>query len=349
MSFAEDPKKLSDAAARTGRRGFIQTIVGLMEHQFAAYGQPEVGIDGAIELRDPSTRAMTGRVVFVQSKAHRGGFDDETAAGFTFRVERRDLDTGCRSADRSCSLSRAPRTTRATGSTSRSTQGTGATRAPSGRLRQGEVRVHTGQQRGPLPHISHTRDAPRRGGAGAREGAARGPGAGRAARRCARGRQPGGLRPARGAWGYFVERSREAGCPPVHLADARARARALRELDDRQGAVDLPAPRRERVSSTTLRLSSTCTGNSGWRSARLRVRAALGPGGRQPARKRLSRCAASICTPRRRPPATSAMLLRRWLMLSCSTGAGTRRSASPTQWRCDVSDSAEAHAGIGRM
>jgi hypothetical protein len=93
MSFAEDPKKLSDAAAfGQAGVGFVQTIVGLMEHQFAAYGQPEVGIDGAIELRDPATRAMTGRVVFVQSKAHRGAFDDETEAEFAFRVLRRDLD-----------------------------------------------------------------------------------------------------------------------------------------------------------------------------------------------------------------------------------------------------------------
>lgn len=93
MSFADDPKKLSDAAAfGQAGVGFIQTIVGLMEHQFAPYGQPEVGIDGAIELRDSRTRAMTGRVVFVQSKAHRGAFDDETEAGFTFRVDRRDLD-----------------------------------------------------------------------------------------------------------------------------------------------------------------------------------------------------------------------------------------------------------------
>jgi hypothetical protein len=93
VSFAEDPKKLSDAAAfGQAGVGFIQTMVGLMEHQFAPYGQPEVGIDGAIELRDPATRAMTGRVVFVQSKAHRGPFDDETEAVFAFRVERRDLD-----------------------------------------------------------------------------------------------------------------------------------------------------------------------------------------------------------------------------------------------------------------
>ncbi len=50
MSFADDPKKLSDAAAfGQAGVGFIQTIVGLMEHQFAPYGQPEVGIDGAIE------------------------------------------------------------------------------------------------------------------------------------------------------------------------------------------------------------------------------------------------------------------------------------------------------------
>jgi hypothetical protein len=93
MSFAEDPKKLSDSAAfAQAGVGFIQLVVGLMEHQFAQYGQPEVGIDGAIELRDPVTRAMTGRVVFVQSKAHRGPFDDETDARFSYRVERRDLD-----------------------------------------------------------------------------------------------------------------------------------------------------------------------------------------------------------------------------------------------------------------
>lgn len=121
MSFADDPKKLSDAAAfGQAGVGFIQTIVGLMEHQFAPYGQPEVGIDGAIEARDSRTRAMTGRVVFVQSKAHRGAFDDETQAEFTFRVDRRDLDYRWRSAGRPWSSSRAPRTTRPT---SRSTSG----------------------------------------------------------------------------------------------------------------------------------------------------------------------------------------------------------------------------------
>lgn len=35
---------------------------------------------------------MTGRVPFVQSKAHRGPFDHEAATSFTYTVERRDLD-----------------------------------------------------------------------------------------------------------------------------------------------------------------------------------------------------------------------------------------------------------------
>lgn len=93
MPHAEDPKLLSDAAA-LGQAGIgvITAKAGLMGHNFHPYGQPEVGIDGAMELRDPTTRAMTGRILFVQSKAHRGPFDDETDTQFSFRVDRRDLD-----------------------------------------------------------------------------------------------------------------------------------------------------------------------------------------------------------------------------------------------------------------
>jgi tetratricopeptide (TPR) repeat protein len=87
------PKKLTnEAVLGAAGVGLIQLVVAKMGHNFYPYGQPEVGIDGAIELREPETNAMTGRLVFVQSKAHEGAFDDETDTGFTYTARQRDLD-----------------------------------------------------------------------------------------------------------------------------------------------------------------------------------------------------------------------------------------------------------------
>lgn len=87
------PKKYSDAALEGGAgMGVIKTIVSLMRHNIYEAGGVEVGIDGSIELVDANSKAATGRILFFQSKAHDGAFDDETDQGFTYKVRQSDLD-----------------------------------------------------------------------------------------------------------------------------------------------------------------------------------------------------------------------------------------------------------------
>lgn len=52
----------------------------------------DVGIDGIIELFDPSTREALGIVLHVQSKATEKDWQDETDESFTFPCRREDLD-----------------------------------------------------------------------------------------------------------------------------------------------------------------------------------------------------------------------------------------------------------------
>jgi tetratricopeptide (TPR) repeat protein len=87
------PKKLpvehTTSAAAVDR---IANFVHLMDHEFHQFGPPETGIDGSIELSDPATHTMTGKVIFMQSKSHTGVFEKETENAFEFPLERRDLD-----------------------------------------------------------------------------------------------------------------------------------------------------------------------------------------------------------------------------------------------------------------
>lgn len=55
-------------------------------------GGLEAGIDGMIELRDPTTGAVLNLVVQVQSKATDDTFEGETDSGFFFVCDERDLD-----------------------------------------------------------------------------------------------------------------------------------------------------------------------------------------------------------------------------------------------------------------
>lgn len=88
-----DPKQLPPEHSRSALAMVgIESFVRQMEHEFHPFGPPETGIDGSIELSDPATRSMTGKVIFVQSRSHKGEFKDETDDGFSFPLDRRDLD-----------------------------------------------------------------------------------------------------------------------------------------------------------------------------------------------------------------------------------------------------------------
>jgi hypothetical protein len=52
----------------------------------------EAGIDGLIEIRDPVTGVVRNTILQVQSKATAGSFTAETAQGFDYLCDARDLD-----------------------------------------------------------------------------------------------------------------------------------------------------------------------------------------------------------------------------------------------------------------
>lgn len=52
----------------------------------------EAGLDGFIELREPSTGEALNSTIFVQSKATEHEFQNETEKGFTYSCDERDLD-----------------------------------------------------------------------------------------------------------------------------------------------------------------------------------------------------------------------------------------------------------------
>ena len=52
----------------------------------------DVGIDGEIEIRDPTTGEMTNTIIKVQSKATTKPFQAETGTSFEYRCEQKDLD-----------------------------------------------------------------------------------------------------------------------------------------------------------------------------------------------------------------------------------------------------------------
>lgn len=86
-------KKKIDSRDLTGDKGIalIHTIVSDMGYIWNSTGL-EAGIDGYIEIRDPVSGEMTNLVIQVQSKATERSFEAETADGFDYYCEERDLD-----------------------------------------------------------------------------------------------------------------------------------------------------------------------------------------------------------------------------------------------------------------
>jgi Domain of unknown function (DUF4365) len=87
------PKRFP-ATAQLARQGvdLCASVVHNMGHIWREKGISDVGIDGEIELVDPSTRAVLGRMLLVQSKARSVPFDHETDDGFSFRCTEDDLE-----------------------------------------------------------------------------------------------------------------------------------------------------------------------------------------------------------------------------------------------------------------
>lgn len=86
--------KTLTASAQIGDAGIalIHTIVNAMGHGWQpGNGATDVGIDGAIELRDSATGEMSGRHIYVQSKAADRPFPGENDSGFHYLCAERDL------------------------------------------------------------------------------------------------------------------------------------------------------------------------------------------------------------------------------------------------------------------
>ena len=88
------PAKKLDHRSIIGQQGvnLIERVVLAMEWVWHPTGSLETGIDGIIEIRDPSTGQTTNSIIQVQSKATKNPFLAETNDGFQFLCEERDLD-----------------------------------------------------------------------------------------------------------------------------------------------------------------------------------------------------------------------------------------------------------------
>lgn len=77
-----------------GQQGvnLIERIVQEMGYIWRATSIFDVGIDGEIEIRDPTTGEMTNAIIKVQSKATTQRFRAETNNSFEYRCEQKDLD-----------------------------------------------------------------------------------------------------------------------------------------------------------------------------------------------------------------------------------------------------------------
>ncbi len=77
-----------------GQQGanLIEQIVLKMEYVWRATSIFDVGIDGEIEIRDPTTGEMTNMIIKVQAKATTRSFQAETDNSFEYRCEEKDLD-----------------------------------------------------------------------------------------------------------------------------------------------------------------------------------------------------------------------------------------------------------------
>ncbi len=61
---------------------------------FLWYPSPgvEAGVDGIIEIRDSATGEVTNSIIQVQSKATENAFQSESAQGFDYLCDAKDLD-----------------------------------------------------------------------------------------------------------------------------------------------------------------------------------------------------------------------------------------------------------------
>ncbi len=87
------PKKIH-ANSIIGEQGInlIQKIVLDMGFMWYPTGGTEAGIDGTIEIRDPTTGEAFNTIISVQSKATSGRFTAETVTSFEYLCHARDLD-----------------------------------------------------------------------------------------------------------------------------------------------------------------------------------------------------------------------------------------------------------------
>jgi hypothetical protein len=88
------PKKLTSTAV-LGERG-INLIESVALEMHCAWHPTntalDVGLDGWIELADPGTEAALGLIIFVQSRATAGRFQNETDESFEYLCKERDLN-----------------------------------------------------------------------------------------------------------------------------------------------------------------------------------------------------------------------------------------------------------------
>ena len=79
----------------TGREGeaLVKARIHAMGFAFNPSDSMEAGIDGTLEIRDPQTRAATGKIIAVQVKTTRSGrYAGETESGLHYLCEQADLD-----------------------------------------------------------------------------------------------------------------------------------------------------------------------------------------------------------------------------------------------------------------
>lgn len=87
--------KVITKAQLAGDQGeaFIHERTNAMGFLFKPYGQPEAGIDGILEIRDPVTGQVSGQLVAVQVKTtQQGGIASESESGFDYLIDARDAE-----------------------------------------------------------------------------------------------------------------------------------------------------------------------------------------------------------------------------------------------------------------
>ncbi len=93
------PKKFTESQHKGHAGiGLIHMLISEMGHEWHDR-VVDVGIDGSIELRDPSTGEMSNRHVMVQSKASDEKFSGETDDGFWYLCDEVDIEYWMKSKD----------------------------------------------------------------------------------------------------------------------------------------------------------------------------------------------------------------------------------------------------------